>query len=412
MAQKQETNGTWTYYGKYTNSNGERVNYKKRGFKTKREAKEAERLFKLQLDRTVQPAAKLFSELVDEFLNGPYATQNKASSYQSNKQVYNKLNSYFGAVPLKSLKEDNLQSYINELDRTYSKRYVEKIYYCLTKLFNYAVSKKLLASSPMKYVYRDIRKDETPKKISFWEPNQFQNFIQTVDNELYRVLFSFLYFMGTRKGEALALQWKDIDFINQSVRIEKTVTFKVANAPWMITSPKTKNSIRTITMPDELTKLMLSWKNTQSKFYGYSENSFVFGLERPLAQENLRRNLKQAIEKYNSNNPHNPLPIIRVHDFRHSHASFLINNMSDKFTDFDVAKRLGDTVATLHETYAHWFKQADKSIVDMMNQHQTTNKPQQTTNKYEELKQLKELLDLEIITHEEFIAKKKELLGI
>ncbi|MEE0830114.1 MAG: hypothetical protein UIM26_01475 [Longicatena sp.] len=77
-----------------------------------------------------------------------------------------------------------------------------------------------------------------------------------------------------------------------------------------------------------------------------------------------------------------------------------------------MAKRLGDTVATLHDTYAHWFKQADKNIVDMMNEQQTTNKSQQTTNKYEELKQLKELLDLDIITQNELNIKKKELLGI
>ena len=77
-----------------------------------------------------------------------------------------------------------------------------------------------------------------------------------------------------------------------------------------------------------------------------------------------------------------------------------------------MAKRLGDTVATLHDTYAHWFKQADKNIVDMMNEQQTTNKSQQTTNKYEELKQLKKLLDLDIITQNELNIKKKELLGI
>ena len=62
------------------------------------------------------------------------------------------------------------------------------------------------------------------------------------------------------------------------------------------------------------------------------------------------------------------LPKIRIHDFRHSHASFLINNMAGaKFSDFDIAKRLGDTVETLHNTYAHWFDTKDKSIVDMMN---------------------------------------------
>ena len=89
--------------------------------------------------------------------------------------------------------------------------------------------------------------------------------------------------------------------------------------------------------------------------------------------------------------------------------------MSDKFTDFDVAKRLGDTVATLHDTYAHWFKQADRAIIEVMDGKATEMEKSSTapkTSKYDELKELKELLDLDIITSEEFQIKKKQLLGI
>ena len=63
---------------------------------------------------------------------------------------------------------------------------------------------------------------------------------------------------------------------------------------------------------------------------------------------------------------HERISICRFHELSHSHASFLINNMSAGFTDFDIAKRLGDTVATLHNTYAHWLKAADKGIIDFM----------------------------------------------
>lgn len=46
MAQRKETNGTWSFYGKLPkDKNGKRKNYKKRGFKTKKEAKIAENEF-------------------------------------------------------------------------------------------------------------------------------------------------------------------------------------------------------------------------------------------------------------------------------------------------------------------------------------------------------------------------------
>lgn len=44
-----------------------------------------------------------------------------------------------------------------------------------------------------------------------------------------------------------------------------------------------------------------------------------------------------------------------------------IKNTFKKITDFDIAKRLGDTVETLHNVYAHWFKAGDQGIIDFMN---------------------------------------------
>ena len=222
-------------------------------------------------------------------------------------------------------------------------------------------------------MYCDTRKDELRTEFTFWEPEHFKAFIEVVNDVMDHDLFSFLYYTGARKGEMLALTWKDINFASNTVRSEKTVTFKAKGTSWLITSPKTKGSFRTITMSDKLVATMKKSKEKQSTYYGFSEDSFVFSLDRPLPQETLRRNFKNYLQKVNQN-ADEPIPDIRIHDFRHSHASYLINNMSDRFTNFDVAKRLGDTVATLQDIYAHWFKQADKNIVDMMNEQQTTNK--------------------------------------
>ena len=93
----------------------------------------------------------------------------------------------------------------------------------------------------------------------------------------------------------------------------------------------------------------------------------------------------------------------------------MINNKADQYSDYEIAQRLGDTVETIRKTYAHLFKDADRKIIEFMNK--DTNKvetapEQHKMNKYEELKELKELLDIGIITNEEFTAKKKQLLGI
>lgn len=86
--------------------------------------------------------------------------------------------------------------------------------------------------------------------------------------------------------------------------------------------------------------------------------------------------------------------------------------MSDKFTDFDIANRLGDTVQTLHSTYAHWFKKKDQGIIDLIDNDTLRSNHQNESNKYSELKELKELLDLEIITIDEFNEKKRKILNL
>lgn len=100
------------------------------------------------------------------------------------------------------------------------------------------------------------------------------------------------------------------------------------------------------------------------EFSCYGPEMYVFGDDKPISAETLRRKNKQYIAEANRLGYN--LPEIRIHDYRHSHASYLINNMNAGFTDFDIAKRLGDTVETLHSVYAHWFKADDKNIIDFM----------------------------------------------
>ena len=66
--------------------------------------------------------------------------------------------------------------------------------------------------------------------------------------------------------------------------------------------------------------------------------------------------------------------MLRMHDLRHSSASFMINNMVTRgkvnFSAYDIAKRLGDELDTVLRIYAHWFPQADKDIVNFMDKNQ------------------------------------------
>lgn len=365
MAQKKDQKtGKWYFYGKYK-KDGVFKNYKKRGFKTKREAVLAEEKFLLELTRSQNNIT--LSQLMDKYLANA-KTQVKESTVDNNQGALKKWVRKFGDMYVSEITRAELQDFVDELDARYSKRYVEKIFYCGNTMFNYGLTKELIDKNPLTGVERDKRPNEMKKEMLFWEPDEFEKFIANVDDIMWKTFFSTLYMMGIRRGECIALTWKDIDFAKKTMSIYKTSSAKQRNKKVKYTTPKTKNSYRIITIPDALLSLLKEWKSVESTFSGFSENSFVFGNDLPLPAENIRRNFIRYIKLTNDKlRDEEKIQQIRIHDLRHSHASYLINNMEKGFSDYDIAKRLGDTLETLHNTYAHWFKTKDSKIIDFMN---------------------------------------------
>ena len=413
-------NDKWYISGKIKKDNGNYYSYTKlaQGCTLQKEAKEYERLFRKQYqDIQVSIRYITFKELSQKFLDSLNVKQVTLRTYRD---VLDKVNDVMGNKKINLITKDYLQKYIRDLEKDYSSNYVEKHYYNIRSVFNYAVENDYLQMNPMSKVKLFVNKDEVKKEMLFWEPDEFNQFISAVEDQEMKTLYTFLYYMGTRKGETLALQWKDVDLKNDIVQIYKSVTTKVKGASYTITSPKTKNSIRNIPMFKIVKDSLLEWKEVHQKMYGFSEDCFVFGFYRPMPYDRPRKQLIKILDNINEGKPADQqIKRIRIHDFRHSHASWLINNMGKyDFSDYDIAKRLGDTVQMLHSTYAHQFKDAGRNIITSMENDisdvQTALQQAEikTNGKYNELIELKQLLDLGVITQEDFDIKKKQILDL
>ena len=63
--------------------------------------------------------------------------------------------------------------------------------------------------------------NEIEKEMEFYTLEEFKQFISYANDLKFKYLYETLYYCGLRKGEARALNWNDIDFINEELRVNK-----------------------------------------------------------------------------------------------------------------------------------------------------------------------------------------------
>lgn len=148
-------------------------------------------------------------------------------------------------------------------------------------------------------------------------------------NILYGIAFEFLSETGLRFGELAALTYKDIDFKNQTIDINKTYN----NASKQVTTPKTKHSCRTISFNNNVLKLIkeISEINAGQQIQPIDNLLFAVNGSRLniLTANHYLSTIKKRLKLDKS---------LSTHTFRHTHTSLLFEkNMPLDF----ISRRLG-----------------------------------------------------------------------
>lgn len=157
-----------------------------------------------------------------------------------------------------------------------------------------------------------------------------------------------------RRGEALALRWKDLDLILWTVTIKSTITTGLNNKEYLSETPKSKAGIRTLDLDPDTLDILRDWKNTSHKIVGIK--GFVFPDQKGVWTHLSKPNsvLKRVIKKYH-------LKDISIHSLRHTHCSMLFES---GWTLKEVQERIGhDDASTTLNIYNHVTKnQKQKSL--------------------------------------------------
>ena len=196
------------------------------------------------------------------------------------------------------------------------------------------------------------------KEQDFYTYEEYLLFKSNVDHVVWKAFFDLLYYCGVRYGEANALTWDDIDLGENEVSITKTLTTKIKGVKWHISTPKTKASVRTLPLPKQVKSSLMELKAYYKTYEGFDDSWFIFGGVRALVETTVQ-NVKNKLGKKAD------LKQIRLHDFRHSCASLLINHGANITL---VAKYLGHSkIDVTLNTYSHMYKSKLDEVVEMIN---------------------------------------------
>lgn len=335
MSITKEENGTYTVrYRVNDQISGKTINKKKRGFKTKADAKSFER----SLDYSSSEV--LYYTLFKEFVNAKECNDN------TRKELIGLIDRYvpvLKTIPYEKMDKPfyvKLRQHISNLDLSAVRK--NKIVDAIKGTCRFANDIYDLNDKSSVLKRFKIVKHE----MTIWNIDEYIRFEDAVREYRpdYVPFFHLLYFSGLRKGEARALMIEDFNEKDGTISVNKAMRRDVSS----LGATKNEQSVRTVSLDQFTVELLKPLK---------SNEKWLFGDYKPLSNSAIARVFEHCTDMAQ-------LKHIRIHDLRHSHCSYLLGNGVDIIY---TSKRMGhSSVATTLNTYSHVLNNADDKAMAVL----------------------------------------------
>ena len=335
----------------------------RRGFKTQKEAKKAERELLLSIEEngfTDHSSKPTFKEVADLWLES-YETTVKPTTYQNTKNYLNAIiENHFKDIRIESVSVAMMQKIVIEL----SKKYVTYLNYLsiINRVFKYAVHLDIIQTNPVDRIIRPKQQKPRKEKIALTK-EELNKFLTLAKKDTRPVLYTAwhtLAYTGLRRGELLGLEWSDIDFKNKKVSVSKTLV--TINGKLSTQTPKTKRSTRTISLDENTVQVLKEWKLEQKKLffkYGVKSRNIVITNTKGgyFDFAHFRDELRYFLGKHK-------LKQFSVHGLRHTHASLLFEAGIEPKT---ISDRLGHSnIQMTLDMYTHLNDKQRSDVADRL----------------------------------------------
>lgn len=345
------------YYAKvyYTNSLGEHLQEQSPYFKSAQEAKEAE----IQITNKVKHVERKkinFNEAFQEYI--VYQKEKvKQSTWNHYGPLYEHIKPLIGKIDIAKLTVQQYKKFKDDLPAKMSLSRKNRAHRFVKTLIQYTNTMYGITSTVPERVGGFVDPNAEKKEMQFYTYPEFLKFINELKGDpVYWSFYKTLYFQGLRMGEANGLQWKDIDFKKNTMHIKHTVNTKIKGKKYVLTTPKTRGSNRKLPLEKEVTEALKMLYSKYSAMQNFNDSWFVFGGIYPLSDTTMALKKNKAAKSAG-------LKIIRIHDFRHSCASYYIHLGAQPIL---ISKLLGHSKLSITlDTYSHMYPtDLEKLIVD------------------------------------------------
>lgn len=333
------------------------------------EAKQLERELNYKLKQETPAARMTLQDLFNEYMISIKHEIRETTYDKLKRNLNNHVINDLGNVHLDKLTVPVLQAWKRGIEeQNFSIRTRQNRYSDFRALLNYAVKMEYLSRNPLLKVGNFKAPLQVKKEMQYYTAEEFKKFISAaretaIESENqghmnkwhYYVFFNIAFYTGMRKGEINALQWTDIkdgDYLS----VTKSLAQKLKGDD-RITPPKNKSSIRTIQLPAPLIKVLNEHKERCKTMDGFNDNYYICGGTKAIRDTSIQNALKQYADKAG-------VKVIRVHDFRHSHASLLAN---EGINIQEIARRLGHAkISMTWETYSHLYPREEERAIKIL----------------------------------------------
>lgn len=291
---------------------------------------------------------RTFKEVSDEWW-AEHESKIRYGSVHTYKAAKRRADDYFSDTPIKDIEAADLNAFILSVsNKGYASKTVSNQLTVARLIFTHALMQRDIRMLPTDGV-------KIPRGLSrgtrVLASTSVVNIVKgTKDDEF--LLPALILYTGARCGEALALQWKDVDFKANTVSITKAVVFH-SNQP-VVSETKTQKANRIVPLLEPFRKMLEAREHD-------AESDYIIGGEKPLTRSALSKQWEKYCRDHGLAHP-NELRSKKAgrtiwkcdidrHTFRHEYATILFDA---GITEKDAQELLGHSdISTTMNIYTH-----------------------------------------------------------